>query len=133
MNDMLTNILLTILTAALFAGLKYLTEYVNDNKSKIKDEKARKAIEKALEIVTLAVNVTNQTMVEGLKDIDGFGRDEAEEAFNATKVKVLDLLSDETKKILDEEFENTNAFLNDAIESKVWESKNKWLRKTINI
>lgn len=78
-----------------------------------------------MKIVTLAVNVTNQTMVEGLKDIDGFGRDEAEEAFNATKVKVLDLLSEETKKILDEEFENTNAFLNDAIESKVWESKNK--------
>lgn len=125
MNDILTNIILTILTAALFAGLKYLTEYVNDNKSKIKDEKARKAIEKALEIVSLAVNITNQSFVQDLKDKDGFGKKEAEEAFNATKVKVIEMLDDETKKILEQEFENSNKFLNEAIEAKVWESKNK--------
>lgn len=125
MNVILTNVILTILTAALFAGLKYLTEYVNDNKSKIKDEKARKAIEKALEIVTLAVNITNQNFVQDLKDKGGFGKAEAEEAFNATKVKVIDMLDDETKKILEQEFENSNTFLNNAIEAKVWENKNK--------
>ena len=116
---------MTAITVGFLVALKFMIGRSEELKKNIKDERVRKAIDKALEIVTLAVNVTNQTMVEGLKDIDGFGRDEAEEAFNATKVKVLDLLSEETKKILDEEFENTNAFLNDAIESKVWESKNK--------
>ena len=116
---------MTAITVGFLISLKFIIGRSEEIKKNIKDERVRKAIDKALEIVTLAVNVTNQTMVEGLKDIDGFGRDEAEEAFNATKVKVLELLSDETKKILDEEFENTNAFLNDAIESKVWESKNK--------
>lgn len=125
MNDILTNIILTILTAALFAGLKYLTEYVNANKEKIKDEKARKAIEKALEIVSLAVNITNQNFVQDLKDKGGFGKKEAEEAFNATKVKVIEMLDSETKKILEHEFENSNKFLNEAIEAKVWENKNK--------
>lgn len=125
MNDILTNIILTILTAALFAGLKYLTEYVNDNKEKIKDDRARKAVEKALEIVTLAVNITNQNFVQDLKDKGGFGKKEAEEAFNATKVKVIEMLDAETKKILEQEFENSNKFLNEVIEAKVWESKNK--------
>ena len=125
MNDILTNVILTILTAALFAGLKYLTEYVNDNKAKIKDDRARKAIEKALEIVTLAVNITNQNFVQDLKDKGGFGKKEAEEAFNATKVKVIEMLDNETKKILEQEFENSNKFLNGAIEAKVWENKNK--------
>lgn len=125
MNEVISNVLMTVITVGFLVALKFMIGRSEELKKNIKDERVRKAIDKALEIVTLAVNVTNQTMVEGLKDIDGFGRDEAEEAFNATKVKVLDLLSEETKKILDEEFENTNAFLNDAIESKVWESKNK--------
>lgn len=123
MNNIVTNIILTILTAALFIGLKYLTEYVNENKHKIKDERAKRAIEKALEIVSLAVNITNQTFVDGLKKKGAFGRDEAEEAFNETKNKVLEMLDEETKKILENEFKNSNKFLNDAIEAKVWESK----------
>ena len=125
MNDILTNIILTILTAALFAGLKYLTEYVNENKAKIKDERVRGAIDKALEIVSLAVNITNQSFVQDLKDKGGFGKKEAEEAFNATKIKVIEMLDSETKKILEHEFENSNKFLNEAIEAKVWENKNK--------
>lgn len=125
MNNIVTNIILTVLTAALFIGLKYLTEYVNENKSKIKDERVRGAIEKALEIVSLAVNITNQSFVQELKDKGGFGKKEAEEAFNATKVKVIKMLDSETKKILENEFENSNKFLNEAIEAKVWENKNK--------
>lgn len=125
MNEVISNVLMTAITVGFLIALKFMIGRSEDLKKNIKDERVRKAIDKTLKIVTLAVNLTNQTMVDGLKDIDGFGRDEAEEAFNATKVKVLEMLSDETKKILDEEFENTNAFLNDAIESKVWESKNK--------
>ena len=125
MNNIITNLILAVLTAALFLGLKYLTEYVNENKSKIKDERAKRAVEKALEIVSLAVNITNQSFVQELKDKGGFGKKEAEEAFNATKVKVIEMLDSETKKILENEFENSNKFLNEAIEAKVWENKNK--------
>lgn len=125
MNEVISNVLMTAITVGFLITIKFMIGRSEELKKNIKDERVKKAIDKALEIVTLAVNVTNQTFVDGLKKKGAFGRDEAEEAFNATKVKVLELLSDETKKILDEEFENTNAFLNDAIESKVWESKNK--------
>lgn len=118
--------MLTILTIGLCALIKILTRQVKEyTRNNINNEKAKRAIEKALEVVTLAVNTTNQIFVKDLKDKDGFGVNEAEDAFNSSKRAVLDMLDKETKEILEEEFENTDKFLNSAIESKVWESKNK--------
>lgn len=126
MNNIFNNLMLTVLTVGLFALIKILIgqvkEYTNKN---IKNERAKKAIEKALEVVTLAVNTTNQTFVKDLKDKDGFDKAAMEDAYNASKKAVLDMLDKETKDILNEEFENTDLFLNNAIESKVWEIKNK--------
>lgn len=126
MNNIFNNLMLTILTIGLFALIKILIgqvkEYTNKN---IKNEKAKKAIEKALEVVTLAVNTTNQTFVKELKEKDGFDKAAMEDAYNASKKAVIDMLDKETKDILNEEFENTDLFLNNAIESKVWEIKNK--------
>ena len=123
MNGILQNVILTILTIVLFAGLKYLTEYTNANKDKIKDERVKLAIDKALEIVTLAVNITNQEFVDKLKEEGAFEEDRAEEAFNSTKKLVIKMLTDETKSILEEEFKNLNEFLNDVIVGKVRENK----------
>lgn len=125
MNEVISNVLMTVIAVGFVVALKFIIGRSEELKKSVKDERVRKAIDKALEIVTLSVNVTNQEFVQALKDKGGFGKKEAEEAFNATKVKVLELLSDETKKILDEEFGNTNVFLNNAIESKVWEGKKK--------
>ena len=125
MNEVISNVLMTVITVGFVVALKFIIGRSEELKKSVKDERVRKAIDKALEIVTLSVNVTNQEFVQALKDKGGFGKKEAEEAFNATKVKVLELLSDETKKVLDKEFGNTNVFLNNAIESKVWEGKKK--------
>lgn len=126
MNNIFNNLMLTVLTVGLFTLvnilIKQVKEYTNKN---IKNERAKKAIEKALEVVTLAVNTTNQTFVKDLKDKDGFDKAAMEDAYNASKKAVLDMLDKETKDILNEEFENTDLFLNNAIESKVWEIKNK--------
>ena len=107
----------------LLVGLKALLEYIKEASEGVKSEKAKKAIEKALEVVTLAVNVTNQTFVQSLKDEGTFDKDRAEEAFNATKVEILKMLDEETKEVLEQEFKNTDVFLNSAIESKIWEDK----------
>lgn len=124
MNNIFNNLMLTVLTIGLFALIKILIEQVKEYTNKnIKNERAKKAIEKALEIVTLAVNTTNQTFVKDLKEKDGFDKAAMEEAYNASKKAVLDMLDKETKDILEEEFANTDLFLNNAIESKVLESK----------
>ena len=126
MNNVFNNLMLTVLTVGLFALIKILIGQVKEYTDKnIKNERAKKAIEKALEVVTLAVNTTNQTFVKDLKDKDSFDKRAMEEAYNASKKAVLDMLDKETKDILEEEFSNTDLFLNNAIESKVWEIKNK--------
>lgn len=126
MNNIFNNLMLTVLTVGLFALIKILIEQVKEYTNKnIKNERAKKAIEKALEVVTLAVNTTNQTFVKNLKDKDGFDKAAMEDAYNASKKAVLDMLDKETKEILEDEFANTDLFLNNAIESKVWEIKNK--------
>lgn len=126
MNNIFNNLILTILVLGLLALVDTLTrqvkEYTNKN---IKNERAKKAIEKALEVVTLAVNTTNQTFVKDLKEKDGFDKRSMEDAYNSTKKAILDMLDKETKDILNEEFKNADLFLNNAIESKVWEIKNK--------
>ncbi|MDY6128342.1 hypothetical protein [Anaerococcus sp.] len=126
MNNIFNNLMLTVLTVGLFTLvnilIKQVKEYTNKN---IKNERAKKAIEKALEVVTLAVNTTNQTFVKDLKEKNGFDKAAMEDAYNASKKAVLDMLDKETKDILEEEFANTDLFLNNAIESKVWEIKNK--------
>ncbi|MGO3019351.1 MAG: hypothetical protein ACTIH2_09415 [Anaerococcus sp.] len=126
MNNIFNNLMLIVLTIGLFALIKILIEQVKNYTNKnIKNEKAKKAIEKALEVVTLAVNTTNQTFVKDLKDKDSFDKRAMEEAYNASKKATLDMLDKETKDILEDEFANTDLFLNNAIESKVWEIKNK--------
>lgn len=126
MDNVFNNLMLTVLTIGLFALIKILIEQVKEYTNKnIKNERAKKAIEKALEVVTLAVNTTNQTFVKDLKDKDSFDKRAMEEAYNASKKAVLDMLDKETKDILENEFANTDLFLNNAIESKVWEIKNK--------
>lgn len=125
MENILNNLGLTIVTIALFAVIKIAVDQVKEyTKNNVKNEKAKRAIEKALEVVTLAVNTTNQTFVKDLKDKDGFDKAAMEDAYNASKKAVLDMLDKETKDILNEEFANTDLFLNNAIESKVWEIKN---------
>lgn len=123
MENIINNILLTSISVILVIGLKELINFTKEKVKNIKDEKAKKAIEKALEIVTLAVNETNQSFVGDLKKQGKFDKASMEDAFNNTKVRVLELLDKETKEILNNEFENADKFLNSAIESKVWESK----------
>lgn len=123
MENILNNVLLTLISIALVIGLKLLISYIQEKTKDIKNEKIKKAIEKSLEIVTLAVNETNQSFVGDLKKENKFDKEAWEEAFNQTKNRVVEILDEETKKILDEEFENSNAFLNSAIESKIWEDK----------
>lgn len=122
--DVIHNIILIVITLALVGLVKYVVDEVREYvEANVENERVKNGINKALDIVTLAVNTTNQTFVKELKDAGSFGGQEAEEAYNATKVAVLEMLDEETKKILEQEFANTDKFLNQAIESKVWESK----------
>lgn len=123
MNNIINNLLLTLITVGLLYGVKILNDKSKDLTKNIKNEKVKRAIEKTIELTNLAVQITNQNFVQDLKNKGGFGEAEAEDAFNQTKVKILEMLDKETEKILKEEFKNSDKFINDVIEAKVWENK----------
>ena len=123
MQNIINNLLLTLITVALLYGVKILNDKSKDLTKNIKNEKVKRAIEKTIELTNLAVQITNQNFVQDLKNKGGFGEAEAEDAFNKTKVKILEMLDKETEKILKEEFKNSDKFINDVIEAKVWENK----------
>lgn len=123
MQNIINNLLLTLITVALLYGVKILNTRSKDLTKNIKNERVKDAIEKTIKIINLAVQITNQEFVDDLKKIDGFTLDQQEEAFNNTKVKILEMLDKETKEILDEEYKNSDKFINDIITAKVWENK----------
>ena len=135
MNNIINNLLLTLITVALLYGVKILNARSKDLTKNIKNERVKDAIDKTIKIINLAVQITNQEFVDDLKKIDGFTLDQQEEAFNNTKVKILEMLDKETKEILEEEYKNSDKFINDIITAKVWENKDirLWLEETINI
>lgn len=123
MNNIINNLLLTLITVALLYGVKILNARSKDLTKNIKNERVKDAIDKTIKIINLAVQITNQEFVDDLKKIDGFTLDQQEEAFNNTKVKILEMLDKETKEILEEEYKNSDKFINDIITAKVWENK----------
>ena len=120
MENVLNNIILTLISAGLVVTISYLTKLADE---KIKDEKFKKAIDKALQITTLAVNETNQSFVGALKDKGNFNEDDAEKAFKNTKTNIIKMLDTETKEILEKEFQNSDAYITSLIEKQVVEQK----------
>lgn len=123
MQNIINNLLLTLITVALLYGVKILNTRSKDFTKNIKNERVKDAIDKTIKIINLAVQITNQEFVDDLKKIDGFTLDQQEEAFNNTKVKILEMLDKETKEILEEEYKNSDKFINEIITAKVWENK----------
>ena len=123
MQNIINNLLLTLITLALLYGVKILNTRSKDLTKNIKNQRVKDAIDKTIDIINLAVQITNQEFVDDLKKIDGFTLDQQEEAFNNTKVKILEMLDKETKEILEEEYKNSDKFINDIITAKVWENK----------
>lgn len=129
MQNIINNLLLTLITLALLYGVKILNARSKDLTKNIKNERVKDAIDKTIKIINLAVQITNQEFVDDLKKIDGFTLDQQEEAFNNTKVKILEMLDKETKEILEEEYKNSDKFINDIITAKVWENKENKKKK----
>ena len=120
MENILNNIVLTLISMGLVVCIGYLTKLAD---AKIKDEKLKTAVDKILQITTLAVNETNQSFVGALKDKGNFNEDDAKMAFNNTKAKIVKMLDDETRDILEKEFKNSDAYINSLIEKQVVEQK----------
>ena len=125
MNEILLNILsivlMTVILPLLSYGVTRLITYLN---SKIKDEKAKKLIIQATEIVTNAVKTVFQTYVDSLKKSGNFNKDSQLEALEKAKDIALSQLNEDIKEYITKNYGDINIWLTTQIEATIDSLKN---------
>lgn len=109
--------LLGIITKYLVDFLKAKRDEIND---KIDNETAEKYTEMIFDTVTACVIATNQTYVNSLKEQGKFDEEAQKKAFDITMSAVLDILSDDVKKYMEEFTGDLNAYITNLIEAQVF-------------
>lgn len=122
-NEILNNLLLIAMLVVIPILINALLKFAKEKTQTTENVKVKKAINKTLDIILTCVMETNQTFVKGLKDKGSFTLDAKEEAFNLTKSRILEILDKETKEILQQEYENVDAFINSSIEANINDRK----------
>ncbi len=125
MNQILLNVLAAVTTCIIlplisFLGIK-LSQWLS---TKIKDEKAQALFNKAIGIVTNAVQVTFQTYVESLKNSGSFGKEEQAIAFDKAKAIITSELTEELKTFITENYGDLQKWIANQIEASIYKLKN---------
>lgn len=108
----LLGILTTFLVRYINAKMKTLVDTTND-------EKQKKYIEMLNNTITDCVIATTQTYVDTLKKQGKFDKEAQEQAFLMTFNAVSSLLTEESKKYLNEAIEDLDLYIKQKIESEV--------------
>ena len=127
MLEVLTVILQAIIAIAipvLIAVGSNLGKYFIDLKiQQIENEKVRNALLSVSENIFNAVNHTNQTYDEALKAEGKFDQAAQQHALLLTKNRVMDLMNEQTKRILALEYEDVDKYITTVIESLIAQRK----------
>ena len=108
----LLGILTTFLVRYINTKMKTLADTTND-------EKQKKYIEMLNNTITDCVIATTQTYVDTLKKQGKFDKEAQEQAFLMTFNAVSSLLTEESKKYLNEAIEDLDLYIKQKIESEV--------------
>ena len=108
----LLGVLTTFLVRYINAKMKTLADTTNDGKQK-------KYIEMLNNTITDCVIATTQTYVDTLKKQGKFDKEAQEQAFLMTFNAVSSLLTEESKKYLNEAIEDLDLYIKQKIESEV--------------
>ena len=108
----LLGVLTTFLVRYINAKMKTLADTASD-------EKQKKYIEMLNNTITDCVIATTQTYVDTLKKQGKFDKEAQEQAFLMTFNAVSDLLTEESKKYLNEAIEDLDLYIKQKIESEV--------------
>ena len=108
----LLGVLTTFLVRYINAKMKTLANTAND-------EKQKKYIEMLNNTITDCVIATTQTYVDTLKKQGKFDKEAQEQAFLMTFNAVSGLLTEESKKYLNEAIEDLDLYIKQKIESEV--------------
>ena len=129
MKDIFIGIATTIGTMMLLAVLGFVADYAHEKltllKSKVKSEAAKQLIDKIDNIIRLAVEMTNQTLVDDKKAEGTFDDEAKQQAFLKTFTAIDNMLSDADKEQIEEAFGDFKTFIKANIETYIKDSKSE--------
>ena len=121
------KILIAVITAVvpILAGFlsTWLKSLYDNNKIKIKNEKAQVTLGLINDMIVAAVKTTTNTYVKELKQAGTFDAEAQKEAFNKTWTAVQAQLTADAKAVIQDVYGNVDAFLTNKIEHTVEELK----------
>ena len=127
MLEFLQNILIAVITASVPVATAYLCRWLSSlyegNKVKIKNEKAQVILGQVADMIVAAVETTTSTYVKQLKAENLFDADAQKEAFNRTFEAVKKQLTEESTKIIAENYGDVETYITNKIEQFVEELK----------
>ena len=120
---LLTQIMEIVVIPLLGILTAYIVKIVNAKLEEIsashKNEFEKKYIDMLNDTISDCVIATTQTYVESLKKQGRFDAEAQKEAFNHTYSAVMGILSDESKKYLNEAIGDLNLYITQKIEAEV--------------
>ena len=120
MLQQIFNILIVpVLTAVSLFLVRFIQSKTNELKTKVNDETLQKYMDMLNKTITDCVLATNQTYVESLKGQNAFDKNAQLEAFKKTYDAVMDILTEDAKKYLDEALGDLSGYITTKIESEV--------------
>lgn len=128
MSNEVMNLIETLVLAPLIITISsFLIALIRQQTSKIeekiKDEKAKRMLEIAENVVSQAVATVSQTYVDGLKKEGVFDADSQTEAFKMSKDKIYKLLTVDTLQAVKANYGNIEEWINTKIEETISKSK----------
>lgn len=124
MPDIVIDIIQVCIIPLLGIITKYLVDFLQAKRDEINDkidnETAEKYTEMIFDTITACVIATNQTYVNSLKEQGKFDEEAQKKAFDMTMSAVLDILSDDVKKYMEEFTGDLNAYITNLIEAQVF-------------
>lgn len=127
MIEILTFILQAIIAIAvpvlITVGSNLGKYYIDLKIQQIENEKVKNALSNVSNIVFDSVHYVNQTYVEGLKAEGKFDKEAQQHALLLAKSRAIDLMNEQTKRILTIEYEDVDKYITTIIESIIAQQK----------
>lgn len=128
MSNEFMNLIETLVLAPLIIAISsFLIALIRQQTSKIeekiKDEKAKRMLEIADNVISQAVATVSQTYVDGLKKDGIFDTDAQKEAFEMSKDKVYKLLTTDTIQAIQNNYGNVEEWIATKIEETIVKNK----------
>ncbi|MBQ2348410.1 MAG: hypothetical protein II388_08595 [Clostridia bacterium] len=126
-NEVMNLIETCVLVPILIAISSYIIAFFRKQTAKlqdqIKDDKAKRLIEIANEIVDQAVLSVTQTYVDGLKAEGTFDEKAQKEAFEKSKSTIYNLLTTDVINTIKDNYDSLDDWINTKIEESVGRNK----------